>query len=512
MGYEGGQNLQLVKEKTRGQLTNYALRCFRHRISRCDAHKKISPDNNGFSDHARQITVRRNKGKKERSHSYMTATSLPIKKEHVCHLRINVVADFGLDIYYIKSTSGNNTHVSHPPIDKDEIQARGAVADSETQELQTLMHSAMASIASSRRVIKEKTGLNFPRSFVERMSGKQLQEPLNYLQGTPAERLINFLRSQSDIKLVILYDDYTRSSSFTVPKAYKNPIIFCNMYDYDPVSEPTVHSACPSVVQKESMCKEADSLRKCMTVRGGKMVLAVGWTTKDCSRLFKIHPSVCSYDVTEGTNNEKRGFFDALNYGGDGDSNQHTNVFLPSQKKWVFNWISGNVIPLLHGKKACSKVEVNIFDQDPQEYESFEANDDIYPSASTIICFFHRVVQKLEPIRNHAKKHEKQLDVALHLILVFKHTMIVIADSIQTVEEYNLLVSCLSVLIDDSLRDGSVSNFVATELSSLLTKVHAIKKYFCKFNFRGKMNLFVKTTASNEVRHGTCSCTSTADK
>ena len=82
----------------------------------------------------------------------------------------------------------------------------------------------------------------------------------------------------------------------------------------------------------------------------GRMFLAVVWCHTYESQNFALNPEVCSWDVTEGTNSEKRKLFIGLNYDDKGRTNRHTHIFLPSERKWVFNWIARNAIPNLYGK------------------------------------------------------------------------------------------------------------------------------------------------------------------
>lgn len=99
------------------------------------------------------------------------------------------------------------------------------------------------------------------------------------------------------------------------------------------------------------------------------MFLAVAWTTVFESSRFKLHPEVCSWDVTEDTNDEKRKLLIGINYDYDGKSNRHTHIFLPCGRIWVFNWVAKTAIPILHGSSTCDKF--NLFDQDINEYGPF---------------------------------------------------------------------------------------------------------------------------------------------
>lgn len=104
---------------------------------------------------------------------------------------------------------------------------------------------------------------------------------------------------------------------------------------------------------------------------------------------------MCSWDVTEGTNNEQRGLFLGLNYGADLKSNVHTNVFMPNNQRWVFQYLAKKGIPLLHGQDTISRIQVNVFDQAINEYGPFLSN----MTADVRFCVYHRLTQKVAPCR-----------------------------------------------------------------------------------------------------------------
>ena len=55
------------------------------------------------------------------------------------------------------------------------------------------------------------------------------------------------------------------------------------------------------------------------------------------------------------------GLFLGLNYGPDMVSNVHTNVFVPSNQRWVFQWVAKTAIRKLHGAKTIDRVQLHIY-------------------------------------------------------------------------------------------------------------------------------------------------------
>ena len=104
-----------------------------------------------------------------------------------------------------------------------------------------------------------------------------------------------------------------------------------------------------------------------------------------------------------------------MNYNATGSSNRHTHIFLPSGRKWVFNWVARTAIPILHGAEVCKKIQIHLFDGDTNEFGPFENANDIYPNAIIRLCWFHRHTQKLKKLYHFATgESEEEVSKILH--------------------------------------------------------------------------------------------------
>ena len=177
-------------------------------------------------------------------------------------------------------------------------------------------------------------------------------------------------------------------------------------------------------------------------------MIAITWTTKENSRIFKMFPEVNSGDATHGTNNETRQLYIGCNFKSDLTSNPHRFIFLPSCRRWVFNWIAKHATPMLHGIDTCEKVKLHIFNEDRNCITPFKMSKDIYPNATIRICSYHRVTQKVIPIKKIAIKckFNSSVDVVDQYISLVDY----IVDKVENFEEYLLVKNLILVFLKDS--------------------------------------------------------------
>lgn len=131
-------------------------------------------------------------------------------------------------------------------------------------------------------------------------------------------------------------------------------------------------------------------------VVGKKVLLAVAWTRLDERRLFDLFPEVLIVDVTFGTNDEARPQWVSAAF--DGNMNVFTPVraFLPSQCKWVFDWLFSTAMPSLLSKDALGRIRLVISDGDEKIYSAFDANQKRhYPNAKHGLCVYHLVTKHI---------------------------------------------------------------------------------------------------------------------
>jgi hypothetical protein len=132
---------------------------------------------------------------------------------------------------------------------------------------------------------------------------------------------------------------------------------------------------------------------------GQRILLGVAWSREDERRLFDLFPEIMYVDVTMGTNDEGRPL--ALAVGTDGNMKVFTPVraFLPSQCRWVFDWLFGTVFPTLLGREPLSRTQLVLTDGDSKEYGAFGDNQrEFYPNAVHGLCIYHLVTKQINEI------------------------------------------------------------------------------------------------------------------
>ena len=176
----------------------------------------------------------------------------------------------------------------------------------------TILVDSHCPLSISKRIFDTKNGFTFSPSF---LSG-------SVNDGTVCDNLMKFFKGHTDIKSVCLYDDWHREEFVTVNKARGTRKKFklrtlCNGLDGTEETMNLDESTCD-----RRFLSELELLRAKMTCSDtGRMLLVIAWTSSKESKIFAAHPHVCSWDVTEGTNNEKRKLFIGLNYDATGPGN-----------------------------------------------------------------------------------------------------------------------------------------------------------------------------------------------
>ena len=227
-------------------------------------------------------------------------------------------------------------------------------------------------------------------------------------------------------------------------------------------------------------------------------MLACAQTTLDESCRFKMHPWVCSYDVSESLNNEKRSFFMGLEFFADGTSNCHTHVFIPSCQRQIFIWVAKKVLPILHGSETISRVIINLFDEAINEYGPFEQS----MSAKIRLCQYHHSSQKTSGFKKHAKN-----DTEKKIFDDFKTLTNCIAESVESKKEHDFIMNLIEIHIDNyknEMNDNLVDSFMK-QLSAVSANEQRYSNHI-HFNMRNlhkklhcQMKFVTKTTKQEEI-------------
>lgn len=108
------------------------------------------------------------------------------------------------------------------------------------------------------------------------------------------------------------------------------------------------------------------SLIQQLTTGDGTILLAVMFISEEGRKYHIKFPHVLGCDVTFGTNAEKRPLFRASCKTMDNKNIPNINAFVPSQQRWVFDWLFEDGLPTILDADALQKTSMIITDQDNQ--------------------------------------------------------------------------------------------------------------------------------------------------
>jgi hypothetical protein len=126
-----------------------------------------------------------------------------------------------------------------------------------------------------------------------------------------------------------------------------------------------------------------------------RFLLAVVFVTADEVQHHSMFPSVLGVDVVFGTNQEKCPHIRGTCKSADNKNIPLFNAFLPSQQKWVFEWVMTDTLPSLLDSKALKLTDIILSDQYPQLCGSIAkviiGLDKLYGNALRRECIWHKV-------------------------------------------------------------------------------------------------------------------------
>ena len=118
-----------------------------------------------------------------------------------------------------------------------------------------------------------------------------------------------------------------------------------------------------------------------------------------CSLCFThAHTIPLLQDDTEETNSEDRPFYTMCGKDSYNKSFGHTWCFMPSKCQWVYEWMFGTALPVLHPGTSLSRVQILVTDDDKQETRAANNNCgrgvDVHrslPNARHRHCAWHKI-------------------------------------------------------------------------------------------------------------------------
>lgn len=342
-----------------------------------------------------------------------TQTLRAVSNDSKCPFQIVLYLDPGKHWYLRNTLKSKGVH-NHAKVPFEEQHRRMSTYSMQEREyaarLSQVTHSGSAQILT-----QDVTGTIPP-------TRQQLFHNKQNIEGTgihsPAEDLVDHLKKmvvKKHIRYVALYHDVTETSLLAVDKKelvrrldrdrdresrstsdhLDNPLALSvdSIDDHGTMISNSFYLN--SKDNKVGLAETLASIRNNLRV-GQRVLLACAWTREDERRLFHLFPEILMMDVTMGTNNEGRPLLVVACPGPDMAYFTPVRAFLPSQCRWVFQWIWTCALPTLLGKKALSRVQLVLSDGDPKIYLSFEdCQKSLYTNAMHGLCNYHLVTKPI---------------------------------------------------------------------------------------------------------------------
>ena len=329
-------------------------------------------------------------------------TSRPVKGKHDrCPFNFRVYWSSKYKRWFLpKLQSGSNCHCGHIQKPPDEVRILSRSAGAENVELSQDCSREHIVPSTAASLIHRRSGIDLEKHQIKCLNKKDLPEErkaaheLLVREGaaedeasTAADRLLLGLEANPVVSCVALFGRF-ESGALTLYYRKKN----------GKREEPATETVVPQNYLDDgtdSAEQFSKNLRKSLQVsdRDAEILLACAWTDDESRRKFEMFPEFTGSDTTEGTNSEKRPLQTCCGKDSNNKSFTHTHSFLPSKRRWVFDWFFGCAVPALHPAAILRNV-VNITDQDDKEYGAFCAlvgEGKPYPVSYHRLCAWHKL-------------------------------------------------------------------------------------------------------------------------
>lgn len=200
-------------------------------------------------------------------------------------------------------------------------------------------------------------------------------------QGSAAERLVYQLQSDPNCKYVILTASHDNHGMITIRNKSRRT---------GDSSEDT-HSPIGTGTEVRSAAGEI--LRRLSIGDGTQLLMIALWASTGAIDYFAKFPSVFAFDVTMGTNSEKRPLARGTASTLTKKNIPICNIFCPSEATWVFNWIFQEGLPKILPQSLLHSIRLVLTDGDVQIYSQIDAaiSSGVLPNAKHRLCSWHKV-------------------------------------------------------------------------------------------------------------------------
>ncbi len=230
-----------------------------------------------------------------------------------------------------------------------------------------------------------------------------------------------------------------------------------------------------------------------------EVLLAVAWATSAEIDKVSRFPEFCSVDVTEKTNLEKRGLFQATFLDGCGGTFIGMRAYLPNSQMSAFNWIYEEAMSHLFGDKTIERIQVVMSDGETALYEpiqSLSLSHTAWKGVKVMRCVYHILVQPLTRIKG-ACSMSKMKETDISIISDIESMLMKMCFHIKKTYQLDHAMNVLESELKIAMKRGSENVMILLEslwFNSLKPQRHA---WACCFK-NESMDMLHSTTSTTE--------------
>jgi MULE transposase domain len=317
-----------------------------------------------------------------------TVTNRPTCAFEKCPFMFNICYSNVLKRWFIPCEgTGNWNHVGHIQLSQDGVRMstknlNPTLLDQVFTQLQLDIN-----VSAIGALLNEESGFSLSAQQISSLRNNNVINSSSSGQDrtSPAERLMAYLNDSEDIRFVALTAKKEREKLVTVWISKKDRLS---------IQECSQNSKFFSDDDGDNTTKFAKRVIDALSLKEEEtLLLGVAWVTDEGSRYFDLYPEVMGFDVTFGTNKEKRPMARGTIKNNRNKNIPFFNALLPSCASWVFNWIFHSAMPMLLKKESLNKLHLILVDDDEQCNRQIDSarESKILEKAHYRLCKWHKV-------------------------------------------------------------------------------------------------------------------------
>ena len=395
--------------------------------------------------------------------------------------------------FYFKGGEGPIQHSHHYKHSSDMLSVPSRFLDTKEQAILMSMANSHAGNGVCRNVCIERNSVFLTSSKIRHLHGITGNKDKD--ESTEVGDDLRQLFTDHNVSFCFLYHqlegDDTRKFGTVVNETY----ISSNDDEDAVIHSDSIHSItgeAETTKENQDMYSYAMSHRQCCSNMPDEPIwIALAYVTPQSRRLFRLYPHVLKFDVTMGTNEEKRPLLIVSGRTPWGENFIIMRVYLPNERAWVFRWVFQTAMPKLLGAEYLLLVNLAITDGDSQEFLQLDiAIKNHLKNARRRRCSYHIIHRgwinngpsgKGVVDQSHANQWHNLVDLILSRLFSW-----VTAGPCPTKHHYQISKALLQHYLQTShhIKEMISQDVIQRVLNFLCAHVEPHESYYAHFNFK----------------------------